>query len=80
MFVQSCTDEYKSYICKDKGSPFIDHLVKVLEENLKTQHLEHALLKVKEEVAKELFSCDDEYCKQMPSVTSQMRYEVWWVE
>ena len=80
LFVQSCTDEYKSYTRKDTGSPFIDHLLKVLEEKLKTEDLEHALLKVKEEVAKELIDCDDEYCKQMPSVTSQMRYEVWWVE
>ena len=84
IFIQSCPDDYKSYMYGDKGdhkgSPFIEHLVRVLEEKLETQDLEHALLKVKEEVAKELIKHGERYCKQMPSVTSQMRYEVWWAK
>ena len=80
IFIQSCPDDYKSYMYGHKGSPFIEHLVRVLEEKLETQDLEHALLKVKEEVAKELIESGDGYCKQMPSVTSQMRYEVWWAK
>ena len=65
----------------NSGSPFIKHLVTVLEENLENQHLENALLKVKEKVAEELILGDDNhFYKQMPSVVSQMRYEVWWAK
>ena len=64
----------------ETGSPFINQLVTVLEEKLEAQHFEHALLKVKEKVAGELLRCDDDYYKQMPSVVSQMRFELWWVK
>ena len=81
MFVHSCTDDYETYQYADEGSPFINQLVAVLEEKLETQHFEHALLKVKEKVAGELIRCKDEnYYKQMPSVVSQMRFELWWVK
>ena len=80
MFIHSCTDDYTTYMDPKKGSPFIKHLVTVLEEKLETQHLEHALLKVKEKVAEELLHCKDHFYKQMPSVVSQMRYEIWWTK
>ena len=78
LFVYSTADDYVSYRYPD-GSTFIKQLVAVLKEKLKTQHLEHALLKVKEKVAEEKIYCDGHYYKQMPSVVSQMRYEIWWV-
>ena len=81
MFIHSSTDDYASFMNPNSGSPFIKHLVTVLGEQLDTQHLENALLKVKEKVAEELILCDDSLLyKQMPSVVSQMRYEVWWAK
>ena len=80
MFIHSSTDDYSSYIYEDTGSPFIEQLVTVLRESLKNQHLEDALLKVKEKVAEKLIEVGGDWYKQMPSVVSQMRYQVWWVE
>ena len=59
------------------GSLFIQSLVNVLGERLNDEHLEDALLKVKDKVASKNISSDDKMCKQMPSVLSQMRDRVW---
>ena len=79
LFVHSTADDYVSYRYLD-GSPFIKQLVTVLKEKLKTQHLERALLEVKEKVAEETIPSSGHHYKQMPSVISQMRYEIWWAE
>ena len=59
------------------GSPFIQSFVKVLNERLNNEHLEEALLVVKEKVAEKDVHYEGKSYKQMPSVVSQMRYKVW---
>ena len=65
-----------AYHRKD-GSLFIQSLVNVIGERLNDEHLEDALLKVKDKVVSKSVSSGDKTYKQMPSVPSQMKDKVW---
>ena len=76
LFVYSTTAHYVAGLHED-GSPFIQSLVKVLDGKLNDEHLEDALLLVKDKVASKSVTYDGKVYKQIPTVISQMRDKVW---
>ena len=76
LFVFSTVVNSAAYHLND-GSLFIQSLVNVLGEKLNNEHLEDALLEVKNKVVSKNVSSGDKTYKQMPSVLSQMRDRVW---
>ena len=76
LYVYSSAAHYVAYL-HESGSPFIQSLVEVLEEELNDEHLEDALLQVKDKVASKNISSKGKTYKQIPSVISQMRDRVW---
>ena len=73
LLVYSAQSEHIKDKPADDESLFIKSLVEVLQERLKNQHFEDALLWVKDKIA-----CNSSNpTKQIPIVISQMRDKIW---
>ena len=77
LYAYATPEDYVAWL-RRSGSPFITSFVDVLYRELNDQHLEEALLMVKDEVAgQDIPDGDGIHYKQVPSVVSQMRDKVW---
>ena len=76
LLVYSTAAHYDANLHKD-GSPFIQSLVEVLNERLNDEHLEDALLSVKDKVASKETANNGKTYKQMTLVISRMSGRIW---